>query len=128
MKLLAICFQLILSAQLFASIGPENIVSNVAKEIRKDLWQKRHIGVESKIYHLSVKDLEAYLGNTSFYERPSKKGLEIIQECALVEDCEVFQITVTSSFHSGYIKDGHLVAVNTSTGDFEVLSHNIYAE
>ena len=124
---------LFFSFQIFASepltVKQQELeVSNIAKQIRKQLWKSRHINVESSYENLKVESLNEYLADDSFFEKLSNEESYKASKCMAGKYCEVFQITVSSSFHSGYQIDGHLVLLDTTTGEYEVLSHNIYGE
>lgn len=132
MKFVTVILATILS---FSSIAAElttqqqhELIEQVAKNKRRNFWRDGYENVSSKIERISTKAFETYTAR-EFESNLKADAEQRIKECLVLKICEVFLITISSEYYSGYGVEGHFVLLDTASAKYDAsISHSIYAE
>ncbi|WP_127716321.1 hypothetical protein [Halobacteriovorax sp. HLS] len=106
------------------------IIESLAKSERRSLWVQGHENVVSSIEHVTKTSLVEYLSQSKYYE----SNLEFDEEdklfgCLKRKSCELYLISLSSEYYSGYGVDSVFVQLNVNTGNYDNrIRHNIYSE
>lgn len=104
-------------------------VNKVAKSIRRSYWVNGYEDVESQTTFMTKELIDNHVKKGNRYESNlSKDEVSNLYRCYYKEECELYLVTVSSSYHSGYGVVAHFVLLNTQKGKYEEISHAIYAE
>lgn len=94
------------------------IVEKIAKEVRKELWEKGHDEVQSEVSVLSKVILDKLVeeGKTT-YDQLNKDDIRSFYKCVnSPKSCTLFSIDITSDYMSGYGHDRHWVLLDPTSG------------
>lgn len=107
----------------------EKYVENVAKEIRRDLWVRGYEDVESQVTFMNKARIYEHIKDSDSYEqRLNKDEISELYKCEYKKTCEVYLVSVSSSYYSGYGVEAHFVLLNTAEQTNTQISYVLYAE
>lgn len=109
----------------------DDLVIEIAKELRRDFWVSGHQDVNSYEEKITLDFLNDYVKKESNhrYESPlSRDEISSLYSCFHRKGCEVYFIGVSAEYWGGYGETGNFVLLNTSNRKYEMISHTIYAE
>ena len=134
MKLISLLLLITFSASSIASALSEeekvSIIENVAKSERRNLWVQGHEHVDSGIELMSTDSLTEYFSNNGNYENTLDSDEEVdLYKCLTRKSCELYLISLTSEYYSGYGVDSVFVQLNIYSGHYNnEIRHNVYSE
>lgn len=107
----------------------EKYVENAAKEIRRDLWIRGYEDVSSQVTFMNKERINDYVKKGNSYEQDlNRDEISELYRCEHKESCEVYLVSVSSSYYSGYGIESHFVLLNTAEQTSTQISHVVYAE
>lgn len=107
----------------------EDLIVNIAKKLRRDHWVRGYEDVTSSDTFVSREWLDNYFSQPDMFTN-FLNGDEIaeVEKCYGKENCELYYISVSSSYMGGYGIEGSFILLFTETGEHLEISHTVYAE
>ncbi len=139
MKKMFLAFTLFISAIVIAADTPsdtfmsiaeqETLISNIAQQMRHAHWSRGYDDVTSSETYVSRVWLDNYLSQPNmFADFFDENEVEEIEWCYAKESCELYYISVASSYMGGYGVEGSFIFLHTKSGKYFSVSHTVYAE
>ncbi len=139
MKKMIFTFLMLLGVFPFASEFPstefmsieeqEQRVSDIAKQLRRDHWVRGYEDVSSSETFVNRVWLDNYMSQPNMYETFFEdEEITSIEKCFESLECELYYVSVASSYMSGYGIEGTFILLYTKSGRHFKISHTVYAE
>lgn len=107
----------------------EREIERLSKGFRSSMWSDGYEDVTSNFRRFDRAQLDNYVSpERRFLAYPNSSEIEASYNCLDKKYCELYQVSVSSTYYSGYGVDGYLVALDILTGKSEVFFHTIYQE
>ncbi len=139
MKKMIFAFSLLLSVLTYAADIPsenfmtlaeqETTISNIAKQMRRDHWVRGYEEVTSSDTFVTRVWLDNYLSQPGMFATFfDESEIEEIEKCYRKENCELYYVSVASTYMGGYGIEGSFILLFTETGKHFKIGHTVYAE
>lgn len=109
----------------------EAYITDVAKELRRELWINGYEDVDSWQEKASLELLNDHVRNenNSRYEQSlDRDEISELFKCYHRSYCEVYFVGTSSNYWGGYGQEAHFVLLYPETQKHEIISHVVYAE
>jgi hypothetical protein len=107
----------------------ETFIEQKAKNIRREYHIGGYEDVSSSSVFFNKRKLDEYVKLADTYESfLDSDEVSQLYSCVAKENCELYLITVDSSYYSGSGTVAHFVMLYTATRKSFTLKHTIYAE
>lgn len=106
-----------------------SFMESKAKEIRRGYHIRNFDDVTSSTRWMSRSDLDSYYKDKDTYENFfSKDEVSDLYRCVAKDNCELYLVSVSGSYHGGYGQDAHFVLLYTQSKKSFTLIHTVYSE
>lgn len=105
-------------------------VSKRALNIQRNMVNERFVDVEVKAYRTTLNYLNKYLSKSvqsNYNQQLSSSSISEIFSCYHSSNCDVYRISITGSYHSGWSENVEYVLVQDNL-DQQIIKQEIYAE
>ena len=135
--MLSICTILVILASASAYAGEimslaqqQKTVNEIAQEVSQELSDIGHDCITSSFELYGQKEFSKFFTTENQYseEQLSLKQTLQIKQCLQSSICELYRISISSEFQSGYGIDAHWVLIYTDSQFTKVISKNLYNE
>lgn len=100
-----------------------------AKEFRRSYHIRNYEDVSSGVRWMSRTDLDKYISDKDTYENfLNKDEVSSLYRCVAKENCELYLVTVSATYHGGYGQEANFVLLYTQSKKSFTISHTLYAE